>query len=47
MTFSKDFLWGAATASAQIEGAYDQDGKTPSIWDIAPAGKIKKMRPAT
>lgn len=34
MGFSKDFLWGAATASAQIEGAWDQDGKGPSIWDV-------------
>lgn len=39
--FPKDFLWGAATASAQIEGGWDSDGRTPSIWDIAPAKKIK------
>jgi hypothetical protein len=25
--FSKDFLWGVATASYQIEGAWDADGK--------------------
>ncbi|UYO98931.1 GH1 family beta-glucosidase [Oceanotoga sp. DSM 15011] len=31
--FDKDFLWGVATASYQIEGAYDQDGRIPSIWD--------------
>lgn len=41
MSFSKDFLWGAATASAQIEGAWNEDGRTPSIWDVAPNGKIK------
>ncbi|MBQ8297507.1 MAG: family 1 glycosylhydrolase [Ruminococcus sp.] len=35
MSFSDDFLWGAASASAQIEGAWDEDGKCPSIWDIA------------
>ena len=35
MTFSKDFLWGAASASAQVEGAWDEDGKCPSIWDVA------------
>ena len=38
--FSKDFLWGAATASAQIEGGWDCGGRTPSIWDVAPAGKV-------
>jgi len=39
--FPKEFLWGAATAAAQIEGAWDVDGRTPSIWDMAPKGKIK------
>lgn len=38
--FRDDFLWGAATASAQIEGGWNEDGRTPSIWDLAPNGKI-------
>lgn len=33
MSFSKDFVWGAATASYQIEGAAFEDGRKASIWD--------------
>jgi len=31
--FKKDFIFGTATASYQIEGAAAEDGRTPSIWD--------------
>lgn len=34
MGFSNDFLWGAASASYQIEGAYNEDGKGLNIWDV-------------
>ncbi len=33
MTFSKEFVWGAAAASYQIEGAALEDGKGLSVWD--------------
>lgn len=31
--FPTDFVWGSATASYQVEGAAQEDGRTPSIWD--------------
>jgi beta-glucosidase len=40
--FPADFLWGAATASYQIEGAAYEDGRGLSIWDqfAATPGKV-------
>ena len=41
--FPKNFLWGAASASYQIEGGANEGGRGASIWDVyshAP-GKIK------
>ncbi|MDP9842317.1 GH1 family beta-glucosidase [Streptosporangium lutulentum] len=31
--FGPDFTWGVATAAYQIEGAAQEDGRLPSIWD--------------
>jgi beta-glucosidase len=45
MDFSlpKNFTWGVATASYQIEGAHNLDGRAPSVWDTfsKTPGKVK------
>lgn len=41
MSFPKNFLWGAASAAYQIEGAYNEDGKVPGIWDALSEGHVK------
>lgn len=38
--FSKDFLWGGATAANQFEGAYNVDGKGLSVQDVTPKGGL-------
>jgi len=42
MTFPTGFLWGAATASYQVEGGVTEGGRGPSIWDTftATGGKV-------
>ncbi len=48
--FGEDFKWGVAMAAAQNEGAYNTDGKGPSIWDnfSRRQGKIRgAARPST
>lgn len=33
LSFPPSFIWGSATAAAQVEGAGHEDGKRDSIWD--------------
>lgn len=42
MGFNKNFVWGSATASYQVEGAAYEDGKGLNIWDVfcKTSGKI-------
>lgn len=39
MPFSKDFLWGGATAANQCEGGYNQGGRGLANVDLVPHGK--------
>ena len=45
--FPNHFLWGAATAANQCEGAWLEDGKSPSIADCLTSGSIHEPRKIT
>lgn len=46
-TFRKDFMWGGAVAANQLEGAWNIDGKGPSISDHYTGGDINTARRIT
>ena len=45
--FPQGFLWGAAMAANQCEGAWDVDGKSPSIADCITMGSLNEARKIT
>ena len=45
--FPEGFVFGSATASYQIEGAVDEDGRGPSIWDVFSRTPGKVLNGAT
>lgn len=46
-SFPDNFLWGGATAANQVEGAWDIDGKGPSLADAMAAGSHTTPRRIT
>ena len=47
MSLPKNFLWGGAVAAHQLEGAWNVDGKGPSVSDVLTAGSKDVMRKIT
>ncbi|KAM6983350.1 klotho [Tautogolabrus adspersus] len=43
-TFPREFIWAVGTAAYQVEGAYEKDGKGPSIWDTFTRGGTRIIK---
>ena len=46
-SFPQGILWGSATASYQVEGAFNEDGRGPTIWDTFSKTPGKTVNGAT
>ena len=44
MGFPKGFLWGGSISAAQIEGGWNEGGKSPVLVDYCTAGSTKERR---
>lgn len=44
MSFPKGFLWGGSISAAQIEGGWNEGGKSPVLVDYCTAGSAKERR---
>jgi beta-glucosidase len=44
ISFPEDFIWGCASSAYQVEGAWNESGKGPSIWDtfVHSPGKVAR-----
>jgi beta-glucosidase/6-phospho-beta-glucosidase/beta-galactosidase len=47
LAMSEKFLWGSATASYQCEGAWNEDGKGISMWDVFSHGSPQNINNVT
>ena len=43
----ENFLWGGAVAAHQLEGAWDADGRGPSVSDVMTGGSVSTPRRIT
>ena len=44
MSFPKGFLWGGSVSAAQVEGGWNEGGRSPAFIDYATAGSVSSFR---
>ena len=47
MSFPKGFFWGGALAANQVEGAWKEGGKGPSVADVVSPKPMSRTTPPT